>query len=193
MSIEELIRHLPEIIIYFVPGYIYLGIFCFLTSKKIKEIENLFIRSVVISFFFVVIANNICELTKLDIKYSIYFALSISIIIALTSVKVYYSKIYKRLFCKIANVSGHSSIWEDLIDRTKGANIRGFIKYRNHDAEIRGTVRYYEILDNGDCNIALWNYTITSDEFVLKPKEDINKLFFINSKDIEGLEFFKGK
>ena len=193
MSIEELIKIIPEIIIYFVPGYVFLGIFCFLTSKKIKEIENLFVRSVVISYLFVVIANLICAVARIDLIYSIYFSLLLSIVLSFLCVKVYFSNAYKKVFCKIANTSGHSSIWEDLIDRTKGANIRGFIKYQNHDAEIKGTVRYYEILDNGDCNIALWNYTITGEDFVLHPKDDYNKLFYINSSAIHGLEVFKGK
>jgi len=54
-------------------------------------------------------------------------------------------------------------------------------------------VKYYEVLDGGDCNIALWNYTITCSDFEIPPKEDPTKLFYIKSCDIEGLEVFQGK
>ena len=193
ISLEELIKNLPQIIIYFVPGYIFLGIFCLFSSKKIEEVENLFVRSVVISYLFVVIANLTCTLIKLDLEYTVYIALLLSIITSFIGVRIYFSNFYKNFFSKIGKISGHDKIWEDLFERNKGAKIRGCIKYRNQNVEIKGTIKYYEVLDNGDCNIALWNYTIDSPEFGILAKEDQTRLFYIKSCDIEGLEIFQGK
>lgn len=192
ITLEWLIENLPLIMVYFVPGYIFLCMFCFFTSKKIKEIENLFVRSVVISYIFVVIANLLCTLLKFNSKYEIYIALSLSVITSFISVRIYFSKIYKNFMSKFGNISGHTSIWEDLFDRKKGAKIRGYVKYKEQCAEIKGTVKYYDILDDGNCNIALWNYTIDCPEFEILAKEDPSRLFFIKSCDLEMLEVFQG-
>lgn len=193
MSLEEVIENIPQIIIYFVPGYIFLGVFCFLSAKKIKEIETLFVRCVVISYVLLALSHLICTLTKLNSNNEIYIALALSVIIAFISVKIYSSDFYKKILGKTVNISGHNSIWEDLFDRQKGSMIRGYVKYRNHDVEIKGTVKYYEILEDGICNIALWNYTITCSDFNVIAKEDHSRLFYIKSCDIEGLEVFQGK
>lgn len=192
ISLEELIKNLPQIIIYFVPGYIFLCTFCFFTSKKIKEIENLFVRSVVISYIFVVVANLLCTLLKFNLKYGIYIALLLSVVASFISVRIYFSKTYKNFMSKFGNISGHTSIWEDLFDRKKGAKIRGYVKYKEQCAEIKGTVKYYDISDDGNCNIALWNYTIDCPEFKIPAKDDPSRLFFIKSCDLEMLEIFQG-
>lgn len=193
ISLEELIKNLPQIIVYFVPGYVFLCMFCFFTSKKINEIENLFVRSVVISYIFVVIANLLCTLLKINSKYEIYIALLLSVVASFISVRVYFSKTYKNFMCKLGNISGHTSIWEDLFDRKKGAKIRGYVKYKEQCAEIKGTVKYYDISEDGNCNIALWNYTIDCPEFKIPPKDDPEQLLYIKSCEIEGLEVFQGK
>ena len=193
MSLQDFFNNLPQIMTYFVPGYVFLGVFCFFTSKKIKEVENLFFRSVVISYVFVVLSRLLCALINLDSKYDIYISMLLTMFVCLFSVRVYFSEFYKTFMTKIARVSGHSHIWEDLFDRNKGAEIRGFIRYKNQNVEIKGVVKHYEILDNGDCNIVLWNYSITCPDFDVLAKEDPSKLFYIKSCDIEGLVIFQGK
>lgn len=192
MTIESLINNLTEIINFFVPGYIYLMIFSSFTTKKEKEIEYVSIKSVVLSYVFIIIARTICPLMKIDSTNELCITLLLSAILSIVSVRIYYSDVYKSICTKLGKVSGHSSIWEDLFDRNRGANIRGYIKYRNDVAEIRGTIYNYEVLSDGSCSIVLWNYTITGEDFELAPMENSNKVFYIKSDDIEGLEIFKG-
>lgn len=192
MNLIELINNLPQIIIYFVPGYIFLGLFCFFTPKKIKEVEHFFIRSIVISYVFVVSSNAICTLMKLDSKYEDSIALVLAVILSFISAKIYSSSIYKSFLCKFVNISGHSSVWEDLFDKNRGAIIKGKFKYNNCIARIHGTVMYYDILDNGDCNIVLWNYTIKTQDLEISETDPL-KLLYIKAGEIEGLEVVQGK
>jgi len=192
MDIISIIEKLPQIMSYFVPGYVFWACFCFFANKKISTKENLIITSIVASFILTSVSKLICGLVSINIEYASYFSMVLAVVFAIVFIRLYLSNTYKKIANKIGRTTGSGEIWEDLIDRKKGAIVRGYVVFENQEARIQGTVKYYQLLKNGDCAFALWNYTITNDSIDYS-EHDKDALFYIKSSEIKGLEIFRGK
>ena len=95
----------------------------------------------------------------------------------------------------IGGISGNDNIWQDIFDRNKGAWLRCFAKFNNEDVIIEGTVKYYEPCEDGECSIALVNYSVkypNGNVYKLGKRND-EPVMYINTRNIHGLEVTKGK
>ena len=117
MPITEIIENILPIMKLFVPGYIYLCIFGYFANEKSDDLSTT-IRSVVLSFIYNSIATLICGFlgTKNEI-YIMLLSMLIAILFAFVSIKLLFSRKYKKFLIQIGMVTGSNNIWEELFPR----------------------------------------------------------------------------
>lgn len=192
MSITEIIENILPIMKLFVPGYIYICIFNYFANEKSDDLSTT-IRSVVLSFIYDSISKLICDLlgTKNDI-YIVLLSIFIAIIFALISVKLLFSRKYKRTLIQIGMVTGSNNIWEELFPRDCSTQVQGNITYHNEKAELNGTIKWYNPLEDGDCDIVLSKYCIITERNKKITDEGKKRLLYIKASEIKNLQIAQG-
>lgn len=189
---DDLFQHLNDILQLFFPGYVFILTVNYFTRKS-NSYEFTVVGSVLISYFI----QLICKLINSYLNWAEVVISIISIVLgfllALAYVKIRLTSIYKKASIFLGRETGDKSIWEMLFDKKLGANVRFFTKFNNMDVEVFGTVKYYDVNSNSQCDIAIYNYTIKYQDGSLYKPDSNNILFYINSESIHGLEVSPGK
>lgn len=185
-------KYIKEIIQLFLPGYIFIITSNYYLSLKSKSFELTILGSVIIGYVIQLactIINTYINLPELVIN---MIAIILGFLSALLYAKIKQSRGFKSLSINLGRKTGDKDIWATLFDIHKGAHIRFFAKYNYEEIMIDGDVAYYDSPSDESCDIVIKNYSVSyKDGKVYKP--NLEQLFYVNSKDIYGLEISQGK
>lgn len=195
MDFEALFKALPEIIKLFVPGFVFVKIYCRFVDLKVDSFESTAVSSIAISYVISLITKTIGIWLTMTETVENLVAVVLAFLSAVIFVIIKKSEKFKGVMQFIGGVTGNESIWQDIFDRNKGSWLRCYSRFNNKDVIIEGDVKYYEPCEDGECNIALVNYTVRYyDGNVYKlGKRDDEPVMHINTRNIHGLEVTKGK
>ena len=195
MDFEALFKALPDIIKLFVPGFVFIKIYCRFVDLKADSFESTAVSSIAISYVISLITKTIGIWLTMTETVENLVAVVLAFLSAVILVIIKKSEKFKGVMQFIGGVTGNESIWQDIFDRNKGSWLRCYSRFNNKDVIIEGDVKYYEPCEDGECNIALVNYTVKYyDGKVYKlGKRDDEPVMHINTRNIHGLEVTKGK
>lgn len=189
----ELIKNIPLLLSYFVPGYLARFIFLRLTrvsdNDEKENSTNETIICIVISFVSTSIAQQVIlhsekiEASLLSIIIAVLFSIGISFL--------YQFHWFQNLFIHTTNTSLQKSIWGDVLPKKKCRLVRCFTEFNHKKASILGMVTYYEVDKNGDCRIALQKCRVEYEENGNIYKNDGNSMIVLSTKDIRIIEVFE--
>lgn len=134
-----LISNFSLVLQYFIPGYISILLFLFITGKRVDRGHTL-ILSCTLSYIWVILLN---ALIKTNQTFTVQ-AISIigSIIFGIGFAKVYQSKRFKKLLVTRFHKTQHDYIWQDVIDFENGSVLK--IYFTNRDYYLIGSYRISE-------------------------------------------------
>lgn len=180
ININQIISILPDILQYFVSGYIAVLIFKWTAAKKVP-LNMQIILSCVISFVTISIIKTFNK--QIDIWTSTLIAVLIDLIASLVLGWIINQKITKNLFVNLFNLTPFESRWDNCIDYKNGSNLKVYMK--NKDYYFYGHYKGHE--DKGENS---W-FSITepcqykkSDNSVLCEWGETNQLVF-RIKDVD--------
>jgi len=194
----ELLKEIPSILMYFIPGYLAVKIFfriVLLSNTDKTESEEL-IPCIVISFLTTSIAklfflnsedNNDVLIALISTGIAILFSAILSFVMRQEG--------FNKLFNKITRTDIQGSIWNKVIDVKKYTKIRCFHEFNHHKASIEGEVKYYDVKDDGGCRIALTKYKVTyyDDNLNLNAYSydgSKNAIIYFETNDVGCIEIF---
>lgn len=203
MDFEALFQSLPYIMELFIPGFVFLKICERFLNGSSEHFETAAVYSIVISYIFSLSVellfqwlqlDSIIKDTTIDAAKDIA-ALVLASICAIAFVKFKTWGALKWVMRFIGKVTDNNNIWEDIFDSNRGSRIRCYSRFNNNDTMIEGDVIYYENCDDGSCNVAVSNYTITyQNGNIYTPGEsNTSAVFYINTRDVHGLEVSYGQ
>lgn len=164
--ISELVRNIPEFLLYVVPGYLFLLIYQFMlfkdediASKTSHHLLNSLIASFVIKSIFDFIINAVSSLNRFVFQsYYLVLILIFSVCLGYLAARFSPSKAAWKL-CNLLGIKRtvNENIWNDTIQddmwvrvwlRSENISYYGQIKYReNFNREPLIVLEYYQILD----------------------------------------------
>lgn len=171
-KIKDIISALPLLIIYILPGYIFIGTINFIVNKKDKEDKNVILKSLVISYIvvntekllFKCVGINFDISSPSSVIFSFVFTIIIAYICSMIIDKESSNIILKKL--KIAR-SFKSDVIADITDFELGMWIKVFV---NSEKVIYvGKLRRFEQIEDTNYIIVLSNfilYKYSGDELV---------------------------
>ena len=125
-NISEILNQIPIILEYFIPGFVFLTLFNFFTSRKSEKYQ--LITSVVISY---IIKSSLSILHTVMLTHVIFRTSEKVIILVINSIVtaillsvVYKSKWLQHILIKIGNNTVHDNIWIDVLDQNDGSIVR---------------------------------------------------------------------
>lgn len=131
-SLFALINSIPQLMQYFVSGYVFLVIFTNLTSVKAEE-KIRFILSCIISYINVTLISVTNELfihnRYLEEPLIVSgLAIILSTITSITWAKLYSSRFFHDFMIRHFNKSQNEDIWRDIIDFDNGSLLKVYVK-----------------------------------------------------------------
>lgn len=197
-EITTLINSIPKILLYFIPGYLTLTIFSYLTTRKFQN-NILFILSCALSYTYLPALKFIrfcvskCKPIPKGLYIDIGIVITVGIVLALLFSWIYTSKIFSRILVKIFNKTPNDSIWKDIIDLKKGTNLKIYIK----DSEYYVIGHFDTIEENGDLSwiaiSAFAKYDVETNEPYKEEPSFLNNTlckYVVRLSDIKHIELF---
>jgi len=122
---DSIIKLLPEISMYFIPGAVFLTLFNFIVSKDVLDKQYFVFKSIVISYIIIGIADFIISLC---VPYLVIVGI-ISIVGGYFCGKLYHSSVLEWLLGLFRiNKTVNDNFWEDINDFNKGTFITAYSK-----------------------------------------------------------------
>lgn len=191
LKIQEVVKIIPSILEYFVPGFIFITIRNYCYSKNNEKDKYIVLKSIVISFIIMQISQVIVNIFKWNEVFISY----ISIIIAIISTILYIRfKLEAFIIEKLLgeNKTPNEDYFDNIIPGKKGAWMRVYI---NQEVIYMGKILYYEGKETGeDRKIALSNfisYSYEDSEEWDNHSADDDGIVLISMKNINRMEIFK--
>ena len=158
-SINGMIENVPNLLQYFVPGYILIWVFSFITSKKKNAIPHIVVVSVVLSYIIMLVTRLLFKTEDLSVL--VIFGTSLSIISGYLLSLVNNSTIGEKTlkFLRI-NKSMRTSIWDDLADTKNGVFATVFLS--EEDVIYTGNLKKYDYESEISNYIVLSHYSTYS-------------------------------
>lgn len=135
ITVTQFVNELPNILSYFIPGFIFIKIFLFFSSKDIKHVHNFFIWCIVVSYSsktiikFVDSIFSTCFPGNFLYDWTKIFIHIILCIVAALILSCVWSKLnLNRIIDKINHKSINNCIWDDIIDYDLGTTLKVFLK-----------------------------------------------------------------
>ncbi len=194
-SINDLIKSLPTLIIYIVPGFITIWIKSFILSEKPKETSDIFLKSIVISYLLILFEKFVLKLFGYNIDIDMNGLHKVILIIISIFVGYIWSMLLQSDNCSnILKKVGvyrtfRANIWDDLVDLQYGLWVRIYLP--SESVIYEGKLRKYEEKEN------LENYLLVLSNFIMydyEAKEIINNTtvnnewIALSTKDISRIE-----
>jgi len=160
-EIKLIIQQLPTLLQFYVPGYIFILIYDFISSKKRSDGVNLHLECVVISYVLVIVTEIILVAMKVTFsnKISVIIELCVAIVCSYLFAKFMESNLCDKMlsFLKISK-SPRASIWDDVIDTQFGT----FATIYLHEASLiyQGRIVKYDYESEESNYIALAYYEV---------------------------------
>jgi len=187
LNFKKIIEVIPDILIYFAPGFIFLTLRNYHISNDMQKDKYVTLKSIVISFLLIKIIN-----IKLPTDYYLfpYIVLGVSIIMSILYVRFdLETKLLEKLkFSKSTN----KDYMQDIIDIDNGAWVYLYLFKEN--VIYYGKLVYYEnTVDGKDRNIVLSNFSSMSyeGELIVNHEDDDNWQVILNTKEISRIEIYK--
>ncbi len=193
-QISALINLLPTIVVYIVPGYIFLWITSFLLSQKIEEDAHILLKSLVISFIFINITQIFFK-QVVTTSYGILALMSMAILTGFVLTKILLHKKFKK-FLRRAGISRSFfvDIWTDLVDFERGTRLRLYLP--SFEIICKGALRKFEEKGDGSSRLLiLSNYVVYdySGEPFLDRSNEKEWLIAFNTRDVGFIEILYDK
>lgn len=194
MDWEKLFNSLPNFIKLFVPGYIFILVYRFFNNSNSDSFEATAVISVIASYVFNLIVQAISLLLPMPDIIANIVAVIIAAICAILFAIIQNQKRYKLVIKKIGKITGSKSIWNDILDKEKGSHIRCYTQFNHKDAIIEGDVLYSSVCQDGECRLALVQYTVLySDGTKYDSKGNEHEpVLYLNSANLHGIEITYG-
>lgn len=189
MEISEYIKHIPDLVNLFVPGYVFLSVCNYLTKNESKSFEITAISSLIISY----IIQLVIGLLKLPALYNNILAILSAFILALIVIRLRISSVYKSVLIKLGKVTGKNNIWEDFFDKNKGTKVRFYTTIDNKNVSVIGDIKLYEVNNDNECTFIINNYMIEYSDGSIINSTDPEFTMIFNTKNINGLEAHYGQ
>ena len=190
MVFDELFQSLQQFLTQFVPGYVFIKTFHFFNKQKYNSFEGTAVASIAISYVINLVVNLFVKTDNSCIWISEVIAVVVAFIFAICIVKIKTMDCFRKCSQWIGKKSDSDNIWEELFDVSKGSTIRCYAKFKNEDAMVTGAIKYYDVRDDGECDIVLTGYAVTYNNGNVYKCENGADLY-LNSKNIHGLEVVK--
>lgn len=190
MVFDELFQSLQQFLTQFVPGYVFIKTFHFFNKQKYNSFEGTAVASIAISYVINLVVTLFVKTDNSCIWISEVIAVVVAFIFAICIVKIKTMDCFRKCSQWIGKKSDSDNIWEELFDVNKGSTIRCYAKFKNEDAMITGAIKYYDVRDDGECDIVLTGYAVTYNNGNVYKCENGADLY-LNSKNIHGLEVVK--
>ena len=190
MVFDELFQSLQQFLTQFVPGYVFIKTFHFFNKQKYNSFEGTAVASIAISYVINLVVNLFVKTDNSCIWISEVIAVVVAFIFAICIVKIKTMDCFRKCSQWIGKKSDSDNIWEELFDVNKGSTIRCYAKFKNEDAMITGAIKYYDVRDDGECDIVLTGYAVTYNNGNVYKCENGADLY-LNSKNIHRLEVVK--
>lgn len=190
MEIRELIAYISDILQYFVPGYIFMAVFCFINMSEISERSHMVLLSVVISY----VINSAVRIfiaghTAVSVAISLVAAVLAGVIVSFVIKSNVFHSVLMKIGCRTIN----KNIFVDMLMCEDGCYVRLYGKdgKRIYEGDL---FRLGE--DYPEPWVALVNYKI----YEIKDGElcDItdhttpNKSVMVRMNDVERVEIYYG-
>ncbi len=188
-EVKAFIELLPLIVVYLVPGFVFLWVKSFLLSQRIEEDNHIAVKSIVLSFI-LINALSIFNAVNINSPGWVILIIFISAILAFVFTKLILWDKFHRILKKCGvNRSFFKSIWNDLADMNHGVWLR---LYLPEDRVVyTGTLRKYEE-EQENYYLTISNYSSYSydEKEIDNYYEDSTKWAALNTKDISRIEIF---
>ena len=192
ISIKDIIGIIPEILQYFVSGFIFVFIFKTICSKKIDNTMQL-IGSCVLSFIWVSLIKSLneiiwgsCLLSNLWVI--VMISILLSLITSLIFSKIYTSNCFRNRLVKWFGISPHNSVWDNVVNR-KATNIKVYLKGK----EFYWIGHLYSYEDNGNDSWFCIHKPIKYDQqnqMLYNQGNNENAYLIFKINDVECIEIF---
>ena len=195
--ITDLINNIPELLNYFVPGYIFISIYNFMLLKKANVQEGNFIilKSIAISYILKTLYDKIITQWEIEVLYveidpllNVIILLFISLILGYLLGLIGYSPVANKFLLRFGiHRTVKENIWANVIK--KGHYIRVFKK--DYSKSYCGQCTFYEN-DTREPIIVLSRYVIYNDnaEVICDYSNDDTASIVLNLKDFERVDVF---
>ena len=211
----DLMKNIPTLLAFYVPGYLAYYIFTRLTrltkEDGSKPEGSSLIPSIIISYFTTSITVLLKKDQNIDDKFEISLALQIALISAFIAIVlsfflffIWETKWFQEAFKQFTGTTVHQSIWDDILvnheinktprkrcfltqfnHKKEAKRIRIFTEYNHKNAYIEGIVAYYEVDKDGDCRIAIKNCLV---KYENDNKYETNGMIVFKAGDIQIIE-----
>lgn len=193
-NIEDLIMVIKEYILYIYPGFITLMIYRFIIAKNVEENKNTLIKSIIISYIYVSILE---EITQIDVSQFMILhhivLLIVACIVPITWNYFFKSSIVTKILRIIKiDTNVHENILESLRAKEQGLWIRAYMD--DYGIMYEGSLRSHESDPNKEQQIVLSGYRFyrmnsNKSKKCLKDYSDTDKYWVkIKEKDITRME-----
>lgn len=187
MDISTLIANIASIISYFVPGYIFISVRCFIQFRK-HPTDELLISAIALSFVFRLIVSLVAGVFRatLDEITIVTFSIILAIVLAYTLSLITCKKWFSRLLLKLKIPrTANTSIWTDVVEPNctfwvllEDCIVCGKYKFGEENVEKPYIVlEKYKILDKNDPQVVKQDYS-----------DDKLRVFMVNTSDIKHIE-----
>ena len=191
IHIEEfllLLKNIPVVLQYFLPGYWGIILFAFFNSKKVDN-KTALILSCLLSYISLALISLVYQIDNPLIQSGVSF-IAITISAILISL-LYSAKWFKTILVKHFHKTPNNDIWRDILNLEDGSNLKVYFK----DSDIGLVGHHFVHEENGDNSwfavSAPVKFNITTDEIIDATKQD-DKNFIVtfSLSDLEHIEFF---
>lgn len=192
-DLRIIIESLPTIILYVVPGYLFLWVYSFKLSQEIGKDRYLLLKSIVISYLIIIpidTVGKVCHLISSDSYSGKILVMVIAVVTGYLFSSFVASYSFTNLLKRIRIYRTiHSNIWNDVADDDHGVWI---IAYMPEEKLIyKGAIiKYEEKTDTENIYLLLGNYTLLNyDGEVIQSFEDRhNRCVLINTRNVSRIE-----
>lgn len=194
MNVVEVVQSLPEILVYFLPGYIGLFIYKHMRGIDIQE-SHWFMASCAISFIGITLARLICPLISGVFSFltGIYLEIIVETLIIIAGV-VFFSLLlnsrwFSRVCAKAFKISPSVNVLSDVIDK-RGSRV--LVKIKGQDYYIGGSVYSYDGESKEPwLSIVFAEFVREGDNKPFRQNCEENHYVVVNLNDVEYVEFWR--
>lgn len=193
LKFKEFISVIPLLIIYILPGYVFISIKDFIINKKKSEDKNFVLKCIVISYIIINFEILILDCFKISVNISspknivctFCFSILVGYLYSILSQSEFSNKLLKRF--KITR-SLKTDIVTDIVDFELGMWVRVFLS--SEQVIYIGQLRNFEKVSDNNYDIVLSNFILCgySGEVFIDNQKDNKEWVFINVKDNYRIE-----
>lgn len=128
IQIEEfllLLKNIPTVLQYFLPGYWAVILFSFLNSKKIDR-KMILVLSCLFSYLSITLISLFKQIDNTLVLSGVSFMV-LTVLVIVISI-LYSAKWFKKVLVKLFHKTPHSDIWSDILEFDKGSNLKVYFK-----------------------------------------------------------------